>query len=62
MTDRLARLLAALDDPEPEPRTPDRNNPYRAAYVRPRRGKPTYRDPTANRAVGAVDRERKVKT
>lgn len=40
-------------------RTPDMNNPLLPVYERPRRGGPTYRDKTANDAVGNVDRQRK---
>lgn len=40
-------------------RTPDKNNPFLPVYQRPRRGGPTYRDRTANDAVGNVDAQRK---
>lgn len=63
MNDPLAAMIqAALNKRAADtnlPRRPDQNNPLKPAYQRPRRGGPTYRDRTANEAVGNVDRQRK---
>ncbi|MGP9682030.1 hypothetical protein [Brachybacterium sp. AOP3-A1-3] len=67
--DVLAAMLAAIDkrandtDLPRMPRNPrstaNINNPMKPTYTRPRRGGPTYRDKTANDAIGNVDSQRK---
>lgn len=68
MADIRAATTAAIEKrardtglPRMPRRTPSQNNPYAPAYEKPRRGGPSYRDKTANDAIGNVDRERKEK-
>lgn len=71
MTDMLAQLLAAIDaratedtaslDRARAQRTAATNSPFQPVPVRPvrRSMKPTYRDPTAARALGRITKEKK---
>lgn len=53
----LRRRLDALDEGAPQPRG---MNPWRAEPRRPERRTPiTYRDPTANTAIGNLSKEKK---